>query len=83
MMIDTQHIIICRKDCDEMRDDNTLVAVISSISQQHLENQLLVEFSIGGISFNSKITREDMQKQTLLPGDKIFVNIDGSGICWI
>jgi tungstate transport system ATP-binding protein len=83
MMIDTQHIIICRKDCDEMRDDNTLVAVISSISQQHLENQLLVEFSIGGISFNSKITREDIQKQTLLPGDKIFVNIDGSGICWI
>jgi tungstate transport system ATP-binding protein len=83
MMIDTQHIKICRKDCDEMRDDNTLVAVISSISQQHAQNELLVEFSIGGICFNSKITRQEMQIQTLLPGDKIFVNIDISGICWI
>jgi tungstate transport system ATP-binding protein len=42
-----------------------------------------VEFSIGSMSFNCKITREDMQKQALLPGDKIFVNIDLSGVCWI
>jgi tungstate transport system ATP-binding protein len=83
MMIDTQHIKICRKDCDEMRNNNTLVAIIISISQQHNGNQLLVEFSIGGVVLNSKITREEMQKQTFLPGDEIFVNIDISGICWI
>ena len=83
MMIDTEHINVCREDCDEMKDENTLVATICSISQQTNENHLLVEFSIGGMSFNSKITRQEMQKQSLLPGDKIFVNIDFSGVCWI
>ena len=83
MMIDTEHINVCRKDCDEMKDENTLVATICSISQQTNENHLLVEFSIAGMSFNSKITRQEMQKQALLPGDKIFVNIDFSGVCWI
>ena len=83
MMIDTEHINVCRKDCDEMKDENTLVATICSISQQTNENHLLVEFSIGGMSFNSKVTRQEMQKQSLLPGDKIFVNIDFSGVCWI
>ena len=83
MMINTEHIIICREDCDEMKDENTLVGVINSIYQQTNESQLLVEFSIGGMSFNGKITREEMQKQSLLPGDKIFVNIDFRGICWI
>ena len=83
MMIDTEHINVCRKDCDEMKDENTLVATICSISQQTNENHLLVEFSIGGMSFNSKITRQEMQKQSLFPGDKIFVNIDFSGVRWI
>ena len=83
MMINTENIKICRKDCDEMKNDDTLVAVISSISQQYDEKYLLIEFCIGGISFNCKITRQEMQKQTLLPGDKIFVNIDISHICWI
>ncbi|MBP7769509.1 MAG: energy-coupling factor ABC transporter ATP-binding protein [Aliarcobacter sp.] len=83
MMIDTQHIKICREKSHEMGDENTLVAVINSISKQYECNQLLVEFSIGGISFNSKITREEMQIQTLFPGDKIFVKIDVLGICWI
>jgi tungstate transport system ATP-binding protein len=83
MMINTEHIDICSKDCDEMQNENTLIAVICSIHQQSNENYLLVEFSIGGISFNSKITRQEMQKQALLPGDKVFVNIDISGVCWI
>jgi tungstate transport system ATP-binding protein len=83
MMINTEHISICRNDCEEMKDSNTLVAIVSSIHQQYSGNYLLIEFSIGGCSFNSKITRDEMHKQTLLPGDKIFVNIDVSGICWI
>jgi tungstate transport system ATP-binding protein len=83
MMINTEHIDICRKDCDEMQNENTLVATICSIYQQTNESHLLIEFSIGSMSFNCKITREDMQKQSLLPGDKIFVNINLSGVCWI
>jgi len=83
MMINSEHIKICRKDCDESKNDNTLVAVVRSIHQQHNANHLLIEFSIGGIGFNSKISREEMQKQALLPGDKIFVDVDISGVCWI
>ena len=83
MMINTEHIDICRKDCDEMQNENTLVATVCSIYQQTNENHLLVEFSISGMNFNSKITREEMKKQALLPGDKIFVNINLSGVCWI
>jgi tungstate transport system ATP-binding protein len=83
MMINTEHIDICRKDCDEMQNENTLVATVCSIYQQTNENHLLIEFSISGMSFNSKITREEMKKQALLPGDKIFVNINLSGVCWI
>jgi tungstate transport system ATP-binding protein len=83
IMISAEHIKICRKDCDDMKDDSTLVAVVNSIYQQYTGDHLLIEFSVGGISFNSKITREEMQKQALLPGDKIFVNIDASGVCWI
>ena len=83
MMINTEHIDICRKDCDEMQNENTLVATVCSIYQQTNENHLLAEFSISGMNFNSKITREEMKKQALLPGDKIFVNINLSGVCWI
>jgi tungstate transport system ATP-binding protein len=83
MMINTEDIKICSKDCDDMKNDNTLIGTVNSIHQQHNGNQLLIEFSVGGVSFNSKITREEMHKEALLPGDKIFVNIDLLGICWI
>ncbi len=83
VMINSEHIDVCRVDCEEMKDENTLIAQVSSIQQLHSDKYLLIEFSISGISFNSKITRKQMQEQTFLPGDKIHVNIDTSKVCWI
>lgn len=83
MMIKSDHIEICRENCDDMKNENTLVGIVDSIRQQPSTNNLLIEFTIGGVCFNSKITREEMQKQTLLPGDKIHVNIDTDEVCWI
>jgi len=83
MMIKSDHIEICRENCDDMKNENTLIGVIDTIRQQPSTSELLIEFTIGGICFTSKITREEMHKQTLLPGDKINVNIDTSCVCWI
>ncbi|MGB1226867.1 MAG: energy-coupling factor ABC transporter ATP-binding protein [Poseidonibacter sp.] len=83
VMINSDDIEICRENCDEMKNENTLIGEISSIHQQHNGNELLIEFSVGGISFNSKLTREQMQEQSLLPGDKVHVNIDVTRVCWI
>lgn len=83
VMINSDDIEICRENCDDMKNENTLIGEVCSIHQQHSGNELLVEFSISGVSFNSKLTREQMQKESLLPGDRVYVNIDVSGVCWI
>ena len=83
MMVNSDSITICRENCDDMKTENTLIGEVQTIRQQSSNEYLLIEFTIGGISFNSKVTREDMQKQTLLPGDKIHVNIDVDEVCWI
>lgn len=83
MMVNSDHITICRENCEHMKNENTLIAEVTSIHQQHSGKHLIIEFSIGGVSFNSRLTREEMQKQTLLPGDKIHVNIDVHEVCWI
>ncbi len=83
MMVNSDNITICRENCDDMKTENTLIGEVQTIRQQATTQYLLIEFTIGGISFNSKITREEMQKQTLLPGDKILVNIDVDEVCWI
>lgn len=83
MMVNSDHIEICREDCHDMITENTLIGVVNSISQQQSGNELLIEFSISGVSFNCKICREEMQKQKLLPGDKVNVNIDVHEVCWI
>ena len=83
MMVNSDSITICRENCEDMRNENTLIGEVQTIRQQSSTEYLLIEFTIGGVSFNSKITREEMQKQTLLPGDKIHVNIDVDEVCWI
>ena len=83
VMINSECITICRENCEHMKNENTLIGEVESIRQESSGNHLLIEFSIGGVSFNSRLTREEMQKQTLLPGDKIHVNIDVFGVCWI
>lgn len=82
-MINCEAINICRVDCEDMKDENTLIAEVSSIQQLNSIEDLLIEFTISGISFNCKITRKLMQEQTFLPGDKINVNIDTTKVCWI
>ncbi|MGM0519568.1 MAG: energy-coupling factor ABC transporter ATP-binding protein [Campylobacterota bacterium] len=83
IMINSENITICRVDCDDMRDENTLIAQVTSILQLNSMDELLLEFSIGTISFSCKITRNQMQKQGFLPGDKIHVNFDTNSVCWI
>lgn len=83
MMVNSGDITICREDCEHMRNENTLIGVVRSISQEQGTGELIVEFTISGVSFSCKLSREQMQKEKLLPGDKINVNIDVSEVCWI
>lgn len=83
MMVNSDYIDICREDCEHMKNENSLIAITNTISQQQAQDNLLVEFSISGVSFNCKLSREEMQKQKLLPGDKIHVNINVNEVCWI
>lgn len=83
IMLDSDNIQVCRKDCSLMINEHTLIGTVTSIQQQHNIEFLLVEFTIGGISFNSRLTRETMTKQGFLPGDRIYVNIDASKVCYI
>ena len=83
VMIDSDAISICRKDCELMFNESTIIGMISSIQQQQCIEHLLVEFSIGGVSFNCKVSREVMQKQRFLPSDRVYVNIDTSSVSWL
>jgi len=83
VMINSQYITICKKGCDHMINQDTLMGKISSIHQEPLSDYLLIDFLISGVSFVCKLTREEMQEQSLLPGDKININIDTSDVCWI
>ena len=82
-MIDSDAISICRLDCEDMTNEDTVIGVINSISQQNSNELLIVEFTIGGVIFNCKIDRKIMQEQRFLPSDRVFVNIDTSMVCWI
>ena len=83
LVLDSDNITLCRKDCHNMINENTLICTISSIQQQHTAEQLLIEFTIGGISFNSRLSREQMQEQRFLPGDRVYTNINVAKVCWI
>lgn len=82
VMIDSSDIQICRVDCEHMINEKTLKAVITSVSKQQSINELLVEFTIGEVTFNCKVDKEAMQKQRFLPSDEVYVNIDTSNIHW-
>ncbi|WP_321467856.1 ATP-binding cassette domain-containing protein [Halarcobacter sp.] len=82
-MIDSSNIDICRVNCEEMINNNSLKAIVTSIQQQNSKEHLLVQLTISDISFNCKVTRDLMQEQRFLPGDNIYVNIDTKNIKWI
>lgn len=83
VMIDSENITICRKNCDHMINDNTLKGIVNSIHQQDKIDTLLIEFSVSGVNFNCKVSRELMQEQRFLPGDQIYINIDTKNVNWI
>ncbi len=82
VMIDSSAISICRENYEDMVNDESLEGVVSSIGKQHSFDDLYIEFTIGGVNFNSRICKEVMQKQRFLPGDKIYVNIDTTNVRW-
>ncbi|WP_320033776.1 energy-coupling factor ABC transporter ATP-binding protein [Halarcobacter sp.] len=82
-MIDSDNIDICRVNCEDMVNNTSLKAIVTSIQQQNSKEHLLVQLNISDISFNCRVTRELMQEQRFLPGDDIFVNIDTENIKWI
>ncbi|RXJ90787.1 hypothetical protein CRV01_06465 [Arcobacter sp. CECT 8983] len=83
VMIESSAITIYRIDCKDLIKENTLIGVINSISHQNSNELLLVEFSIGGVSFNCKVDKKTMQEQRFFPSDRVYVNIDTNQVCWI
>jgi len=83
VMINSEAITICKIECDHMVNQDTLMGKISSVHQETSNDYLLVDLLIAGVSFTCKLTRKEMQEQSLLPGDKININIDTSDVCWI
>jgi tungstate transport system ATP-binding protein len=83
VMINSDSITICKKGCDYMINQDTLMGKISSIHQEPLSNHILVDFLISGVNFVCRLTRVEMKEQSLLPGDKININIDTSEVSWI
>ena len=82
-MINSNDIKVCKENCDDMKNENTLLGTITSIHQDEKQDVLQLEFSISGVNFNTLVTKEEIQKEMLFPGDKININIDLSKICWI
>ena len=83
LVIDSNNIEICRSNCEGLITEDTLIGTISSIQQEKSLKYLLIEFIIGGVTFNCRVTRNEMEKQRLLPSDRIYVNINFDNICWI
>ena len=83
IMINSNDIKVCKENCDDMKNENTLLGTITSIHQDEKQDVLQLEFSISGVNFNTLVTKEEIQKEMLFPGDKININIDLSKICWI
>ncbi|WP_164967597.1 energy-coupling factor ABC transporter ATP-binding protein [Arcobacter sp. CECT 8985] len=78
-------VMINSKDIHLNCKDNecNLKVLISSIYKDPLEDKMQVEFVIGGISFNTKLSKDDIKKSELFPGVITNVKIDTSKICWI
>jgi len=82
VMIEADAISISQFKNNHKNDDNLLKGVVTSIGKQFSYDDFYVEFSIGGVSFNSKISKDEMQKQGFLPGDEIYVNINTNAVHW-
>ena len=83
MMINSDHITIGAENCRHQKEQTILRGEVSSLYQQSSEKVLIVEFLIGGVSFNTRLPRRDIHKLNLIPGNKIDISIDTNHVCWI
>lgn len=77
VMLNSEDIYLNKKS------QNSIKAVITSIHKPTCDEQMQVEFIIGGITLNSKLPKEEIEKKNLLPGSEVDVTIDTSKACWI
>jgi len=82
VMVNSDAITLTSMELDKTLQCGALTGTVSSIHQQQ-EDFLLIETTVGGVCLNSKISRVEMQKQKLLPGDKVCVTIDTTRVCYI
>jgi len=82
VMVNSDAISLTSMELDKTLECHAITGTVSSIHQQQ-EDFLLIETTVGGVCLNSKISRVEMQKQKLLPGDRVCISIDTSGVCYI
>lgn len=82
LMINSNDIHIS-KESTLLTNKNSLLGVIISIFQDDNDDNLQIEFSIGGVIFNSVISKELFEKEKFFPGDKIVVSFDLEKIKWL
>lgn len=82
LMINSEHIKV--QSCtSKQKDENNLIGHISSLHEEFNSDYLILEFCISRISFNCKVSKEQVKEEKLLPGEKILVNIDTKNLLWI
>lgn len=82
VMVNSDAITLTSMELENSLECNSLSGIVRSIHQQQ-EDFLLIEVSVGGVCLNSKISRVEMQKQKLLPGDRVCIKIDTTRVCYI
>ena len=68
---------------DENNKKEKLIATVTSIQKDENRDNLQIEFSICGINFSCLISKNEIQKDILFPGDKVEVFFDLDSVCWI
>ncbi len=66
-----------------IKDEKAIKGLVTSLHKEPHKNEMLVEFVIGGICLNSKVTRDEIKEKKILPGNEVEVTIDTSKACWI
>lgn len=79
VMISAEDIVIDQKGCLE----NALQATIHAIFKKPFEESISIEFLIGTISFNAKLSSQAIQEKNLLPGSQIDVQFKTQRAYWL
>lgn len=79
VMISAEDIVIDKKGTLE----NALNATIHTIFKKPFEEYISIEFLIGSISFNAKLSSQMIQEKNLLPGSQIDVQFKTQRAYWL